>query len=55
VENRRGAHPQPEFEGNGVGLCIVQRILHRHEGDISLEGRLGSGVRVNFWLRRRLP
>jgi two-component system, cell cycle sensor histidine kinase and response regulator CckA len=45
-------HTQQEFEGNGVGLCIVQRILHRHEGDISLEGRLGSGVRVNFWLRR---
>jgi PAS domain S-box-containing protein len=45
-------HTQQEFEGNGVGLCIVQRILHRHEGDISLEGQLGSGVRVNFWLRR---
>ncbi|HKQ12677.1 MAG TPA: ATP-binding protein [Steroidobacteraceae bacterium] len=47
-------HTQQEFEGNGVGLCIVQRILHRHEGDISLEGRLGRGVRVNFWLRRGL-
>jgi two-component system cell cycle sensor histidine kinase/response regulator CckA len=45
-------HTQQEFEGNGVGLCIVQRILHRHEGDITLEGRLGSGVRVNFWLPR---
>lgn len=45
-------HTQQEFEGNGVGLCIVQRILHRHEGDIRLEGRLGEGVRVHFWLRR---
>jgi PAS domain S-box-containing protein len=45
-------HTQQEFEGNGVGLCIVQRILHRHEGDITVEGRLGSGVRVEFWLPR---
>jgi light-regulated signal transduction histidine kinase (bacteriophytochrome) len=48
-------HTQQEFEGNGVGLCIVQRILHRHEGDISLEGQLGKGVRVKFWLRRNPP
>jgi PAS domain S-box-containing protein len=45
-------HTQQEFEGNGVGLCIVQRILHRHEGDITIEGELGKGVRVSFWLRR---
>lgn len=46
-------HTQQEFEGNGVGLCIVQRILHRHEGDITVAGRLGNGVRVNFWLSRQ--
>jgi PAS domain S-box-containing protein len=45
-------HTQQEFEGNGVGLCIVQRILHRHEGDIAVDGQLGKGVRVTFWLRR---
>jgi PAS domain S-box-containing protein len=48
-------HTQQEFEGNGVGLCIVQRILHRHEGDIRLEGQLGKGVCVKFWLRRNPP
>lgn len=45
-------HTQQEFEGNGVGLCIVQRIVHRHEGGISLSGKPGEGARVKFWLPR---
>lgn len=43
-------HGQNEFEGNGIGLCIVQRILHRHEGDITIAGQPGKGARVEFWL-----
>lgn len=45
-------HKQEDFEGNGVGLCIVQRILHRHEGDITISGVLGQGACVQFWLPR---
>lgn len=45
-------HTQQEFEGNGVGLCIVQRIVHRHEGDVSISGRPGQGASVKFWLPR---
>lgn len=47
-------HAQAEFEGNGIGLCIVQRILHRHEGDIAIEGQPGKGARVQFWLPYRV-
>jgi PAS domain S-box-containing protein len=46
-------HSQREFEGSGVGLCIVQRVLHRHEGDIAISGRPGEGARVEFWLPLR--
>jgi PAS domain S-box-containing protein len=45
-------HTQQEFEGNGVGLCIVQRILHRHEGDITIDAKPGEGACVKFWLPR---
>jgi PAS domain S-box-containing protein len=43
-------HHQREYEGNGIGLCIVQRILHRHEGDIRVEGGIGAGATVTFSL-----
>jgi PAS domain S-box-containing protein len=46
-------HTQNEFEGSGIGLCIVQRILHRHEGDITITGQRGEGARVEFWMPRR--
>ena len=45
-------HNQKEFEGNGVGLCIVQRIIHRHEGDVAITAMPNQGARVEFWLPR---
>jgi light-regulated signal transduction histidine kinase (bacteriophytochrome) len=46
-------HNQSQYEGNGVGLCVVQRILHRHDGDVTIEGRPGRGAVVEFWLPSR--
>lgn len=43
-------HSQEAFAGHGIGLATVKRIVERHGGTISAEGRSGEGATFRFTL-----
>lgn len=46
-------HSEEEFEGSGVGLALIKRIMERHGGKIEAYGEVDGGADFSLWFPAR--
>lgn len=46
-------HEQSEFEGSGVGLALIDRIMKRHGGKVSIAGEVDKGTSITLYFKKQ--